>query len=155
MTEERFALAAERWMDTIFRVAYSYTRSREDADDVTQDVLLQLYRTEKEFSSEEHLKHWLIRCTINRCKSLFRSPWRRHESLEDYTESLGFEQPDYTALFLAVMRLEKHYRVPLYLHYYEGYTVKEIAQLLSLPENTVSSRLHRARAKLKQDLTEE
>ena len=75
--------------------------------------------------------------------------------LEDYAESLGFEQADYTALFLAVMRLEKHYRVPLYLHYYEGYTVKEIAQLLSLPENTVSSRLHRARAKLKQDLTEE
>ena len=52
MTDERFALAAEQWMDTIFRVAYSYTRSREDADDVTQDVLLQLYRTEKDFRAD-------------------------------------------------------------------------------------------------------
>ena len=82
MTEERFVPAAERWKDTVFRLAYSYTKNREDADDVTQEVLLALWREEKEFSSEEHLRNWLIRVTLNRCKALFRSPWRRRESLE-------------------------------------------------------------------------
>ena len=72
MTEERFVPAAQRWMDTVFRLAYSYTKNREDADDVTQEVLLALWREEKEFASEEHLRNWLIRVTLNRCKALFR-----------------------------------------------------------------------------------
>lgn len=155
MTDERFAAAAGRWMDTVFRVAYGYTKNREDADDVTQEVLLRLYQTEQEFSSEEHLRNWLIRVTLNQCKSLFRSPWRRQESLEDYAETLGFAQPDHTALFLAVMGLERKYRVPLLLYYYFGYSVREVGRLLGLPEKTVSTRLYRARAKLRKDLTEE
>jgi RNA polymerase sigma-70 factor (ECF subfamily) len=155
MTDERFAEAARRWMDTVFRLAYSYTKNREDADDVTQEVLLALWREEKEFSSEEHLRNWLIRVTLNRCKALFRSPWRRRESLEDYAETLGFEQPEHTELFLAVMGLERKYRLPLLLYYFFGYSVREIGGLLQLPENTVSTRLYRARAKLRDQLTEE
>ena len=155
MTEESFVAAAERWKDTVFRLAYSYTKNREDADDVTQEVLLALWREEKDFASQEHLRNWLVRVTLNRCKALFRSPWRRRESLEDYAETLGFEQPDHTALFLAVMGLERKYRLPLLLHYFFGYSVREIGALLGLPENTVSTRLHRARAKLRDQLTEE
>ena len=142
-------------MDTVFRVAYGYTKNREDADDITQEVLLALYRSEKEFSSEEHLRNWLIRVTLNQCRQLFRSPWRRRESLEDYAETLGFEQPDHTALFLAVMGLERKYRLPLLLYYYFGYSVREIGKLLQLKENTVSTRLARARARLREQLTEE
>ena len=59
MTQESFVRAAERYADTVFRVAYSQTRSREDADDVTQDVLLKLLETEKDFEGDAHLKHWL------------------------------------------------------------------------------------------------
>ena len=154
MTDERFAEAARAWMDTVFRVAYNFTGSREDADDVTQDVLLQLYRSEADFESEAHLKHWLIRVTLNRCKSLFRAR-RVHEPLEACAETLGFEREDHTALFTAVMSLERKYRLPLYLYYYEGYKVREIAALLKLPANTVSTRLARARAKLRNELTEE
>ena len=155
MTDEQFTVMTQKWMDPVFRVAYSAVRSRADADDATQEVLLRLYRQEQDFTSEEHLKRWLIRVTLNCCKNLFRSPWRRQESLEDYAETLGFEQEDHSALFLAVMQLDKLYRVPLYLHYYEGYSVKEIAALMRLPENTVSTRLFRARAKLKTALREE
>jgi RNA polymerase sigma-70 factor (ECF subfamily) len=155
MTDERFDAAARQWMDTVFRLAYSYTKNREDADDVTQEVLLKLYREEKEFSSEEHLRNWLIRVTLNACKSLFRSPWRRRESLEDYAQTLGFEQPEQSGLFLAVMSLERKYRLPLLLYYYFGYSVREIGTLLQLPVNTVSTRLYRARAKLREQLTEE
>lgn len=88
LTRERFAALAEKYMDMVFRVAYGYMRSRDDADDVTQEVLLRLYRTDTLFESEEHVKNWLIRVTVNQCKKVFRSPWRRVESIEDYASTL-------------------------------------------------------------------
>lgn len=69
MTDEQFAQAAEQYMDTIFRVAYGYLRSQSDADDVTQDVLIQLYKTDTPFHDSEHLKRWLIRVTVNRART--------------------------------------------------------------------------------------
>ena len=154
MTEERFIPLAKSYQDTIFRVAYSYLKNSDDADDVTQDVLLQLYTSNTEFQSEAHVRNWLIRVAINRCKMLFRAPWRKHESLEEYAETLAFEAPEYCDLFTAVMGLDRKYRVPLYLYYYEGYSAPEIARLLHISQNTVSTRLRRARIKLKEHLTE-
>lgn len=154
MTEQQFTAVAEKYMDTVFRVAYSYLRCRADADDVTQDVLLQLYQTEKVFADEVHLKNWLLRVTINRCKNVFRAPWHRAEDIADYENSLVFPEPESRELFEAVMALDKIYRLPLLLYYYEGYSQKEIAGILSLPEQTVRTRLFRARAKLKNDFTE-
>ena len=90
-SNEAFARTAERYMDTIYRVAYGWLKNPDDANDVTQDVLIELYKTEKAFESDAHLKNWLIRATVNRCKMLFRSPWRRLENIDDYTEMLGFE----------------------------------------------------------------
>ena len=154
MTDQQFVPLAQRYMDTIFRIAYSYLRSQADADDVTQDVLIQLYKTDTAFESDDHLKHWLIRVTVNRCKNIFRSPWRKVEDIADYENSLTFEAPEHRELFDAVMALDKRYRLPVLLYYYEGYSQKEIAGLLSLPEETVRTRLVRARGKLKATLTE-
>lgn len=121
-SNEAFAQNAEKYMDTVFRVAYGWLKNPDDANDVTQDVLIELYKTDKAFESDAHLKNWLIRVTVNRCKMLFRSPWRRHEDIDDYAETLSFEQPRDGELFKAVMALDKKYRVPLLLFYYEGYT---------------------------------
>ena len=154
MTDQQFVPLAQRYMDTIFRIAYSYLRSQADADDVTQDVLIQLYKTDTAFESDDHLKHWLIRVTVNRCKNIFRSPWRKVEDIADYENSLTFEAPEHRELFDAVMALDKRYRLPVLLYYYEGYSQKEIAGLLSLPGETVRTRLFRARGKLKATLTE-
>lgn len=120
-SNEAFAQNAEKYMDTVFRVAYGWLKNPDDANDVTQDVLIELYKTDKAFESDAHLKNWLIRVTVNRCKMLFRSPWRRHEDIDDYAETLSFEQPRDGELFKAVMALDKKYRVPLLLFYYEGY----------------------------------
>lgn len=154
MQDQQFVPLAERYMDTIFRVAYGCLRSRADADDVTQDVLIQLYKTDTAFESDEHIRRWLIRVTVNRCKNIFRSPWYRREDIAAYENSLIFEAPEHRELFDAVMALDKHYRVPVLLYYFEGYSQKEIAQLLSIPEETVRTRLFRARGKLKTKLTE-
>ena len=154
MTEQQFTAVAEKYMDTVFRLAYSYLRSQADADDVTQDVLLRLYRWEKPFTDEAHLKNWLLRVTVNRCKNVFRAPWHRAEDIADYENSLIFPAPESRELFEAVMALDKIYRLPVLLYYYEGYSQKEIAGILSLPEQTVRTRLFRAKAKLKDQLTE-
>ena len=103
MTAEQFTPLAERYMDTVFRVAYSYLRCRDDADDVTQDVLIQLYRQDKAFESDAHVKNWLIRVTVNRCKNVLRAPWHRAEDIADYENTLVFEQPQYRELFEAVI----------------------------------------------------
>lgn len=154
MTEQQFTAVAEKYMDTVYRMAYSYLRSRADADDVTQDVLLRLYQWDKPFEDEAHLKNWLLRITVNRCKNVFRAPWHRAEDIADYENSLIFPAPESRELFEAVMALDKIYRLPVLLYYYEGYSQKEIAGILSLPEQTVRTRLFRAKAKLKDQLTE-
>ena len=154
MTDEQFTPLAERYMDTVFRVAYSYLRCRDDADDVTQDVLIQLYKTDKAFDDDAQVKNWLIRVTVNRFKNVLRAPWHKAEDIADYENSLTFEEPRCQELFDAVMALDRRYRVPVLLYYYEGYRQREIAGLLGIPEETVRTRLARARDKLKHILSE-
>ena len=154
MSKEEFVVFTEKYMDTIYRVAYSWTRNSHDANDVTQDVLIQLYKTTREFESDSHMKNWLIRVTVNQCKMLFRSPWSKMEDIEEYADTLGFEEESHLDLFQAVMNLDKKYRVPILLFYYENYSTTEIASILGIPEKTVSTRLFRAKAKLKNYLKE-
>ena len=155
MSKEEFVTFAEKYMDTIYRVAYRWTKNSDDANDVTQDVLIQLYKTTKEFESDSHLKNWLIRVTVNQCKMLFRSPWHKMEDIGEYADTIGFEEESHLDLFRAVMNLDKKYRVPILLFYYEGYSTAEIASVLGIPEKTVSTRLFRAKARLKDYLKEE
>lgn len=155
MSNEEFVTYAEKYMDAIYRIAYSWTKNPDDANDVTQDVLVQLYKTTNEFESDSHMKNWLMKVTVNRCKMIFRSPWSKLEDIENYVETLGFEEETHLDLFLAVMNLDKKYRVPLMLFYYEGYSTAEIASLLDIPEKTVSTRLFRAKGKLRDYLKEE
>ncbi len=120
LTEEQFSYLAKKYMDMVFRLALHYTKSRSESDDITQEVLLKLYRADKAFESEDHVRYWLIRVTVNECKRAFLSPWKRTEPIEDYAEQLAFKTPEHSELFHAVMALPQKYRVPLFLHYYEG-----------------------------------
>ena len=149
MSREEFEKIAEKYMDTIYRVAYSWMKNQHDANDVTQIVLLKFYKTTKSFESDDHIKNWLIKVTVNECKMIFRSPWSKTEDITDYAQTLGFEEEQYYDLFQAVMKLDKKYSVPLMLFYYDGYSTKEISAMIGVPEKTVSTRLFRAKAKLK------
>jgi len=155
LTREEFVNAAQAYMDTVYRVAYSWLKNSDDANDVTQEVLIKLFKEPQDFASDAHLKNWLIRVTINQCKMIFRSPWSRMENIEEYAETLEFEQQNYRDLFDAVMQLDRKYRIPLMLFYYEGYSTAETASILKLPVNTVSTRLARAKEKLRENLKEE
>lgn len=152
---EQFIRRAKLHMDDVFRLAFSCLKSRTDADDVTQTVLLRLYESKKVFESEDHVKHWLIRVTLNECRKLWRSPWSRTVDFADYADTLHFAQPPDRELFDAVMALPPKYRVVIFLHYYEGYKLEEIARLLNVPRGTVGTRLKRAREQLKKIFSEE
>ena len=153
-TKEQFSYLAKKYMDTVFRLAFNYTKSQSEADDVTQEVLIRLYRTDKEFESEEHIKHWIIRVTINECKKTFLSAWKRVEPIEDYASTLSFTSPEHSELFYAVMDLPKKYRVPIFLHYYEDYSCEEISSFLGIANATVRTQLRRGREMLKTKIQE-
>lgn len=155
MLEKDMIEAANRYRDRIFAIAYNYLKNSYDADDITQNVLMKYYCSEKIFESEEHRRNWLIRVAVNECKKLLFSPWRsRCQNLEEYADTLQFEDKEQSELFTAVMSLSKNYRIVVHLYYYEDYSIREIAQILKIRETAVSTRLLRARKMLKEQLQE-
>lgn len=143
---EAFELAFEKFSDTVYRVAVHNCATPDDAEEVTQDVFLRLMQSRKTFQSEEHMKAWLIRVTVNLCHNRTRSGKR--EVLTDTLPETVCENPDVSVLD-AVRTLPENQKNVIYLHYYEGYTAKEIGQILSMKENTVLSHLKRGRAALR------
>lgn len=144
-----------RYQGDLYRAAYAVCGDRQEAEDAVQDTLLRYFRSRREFDSEEHIKAWLLRVCINRSRDFVRSFWRRNrESIEDCAASLVFEDSQDRELFTAVMQLPRAYRTVIFLHYYEGYGIREIGEITGAGENTVKSRLHRARALLREKLKE-
>lgn len=155
LEKAEFVQYVERYSDTVYRVALHTCKSPADAEDITQNVFLKLYKEQKPFEGEEHVRRWLIRVAVNEGRSLVHSAWfRRSAPLEDYAGVVDFEAPEESELFLLVMALPKKYRVPVYLFYYEDYPIKEVAALCGLKESTVQTRLQRAREKLRQKMRE-
>ena len=153
MTDEEFHGCVERYADTVFRVAFQSLRHRADAEDVMQTVFLRLYESRTPFQGEDHLRHWLIRVAVNESRKVLRSFWRRRRvELEEWQEPAVVENTAQQALYQAVMALPEKYRVSIYLHYYEGYTVREIAQAMGAKPSTVQTWLMRARDKLRGEL---
>ena len=144
---------AERYIDTVYRLALARAKSPAHAEDVTQDVFLKLLERRQEFESEEHLKAWLLRVTVNCTKDLFKSTWFRNtEQLDENTPALV---PDDNGLYASLMKLPKKYRTVIHLHYYEGYKIEEIASIIKARDGTVKSLLSRGRQLLKKILDEE
>lgn len=155
LEKEEFEREARKYMDNIFAVAFNYFKDPADADDIVQEVLMKLLKSDKVFESSEHVRNWLLRVTVNQCRKVSVSSWfRKSMPLEDYVESLKYEDPEESALFFAVMGLPKKYRIVVHLYYYEDYSTAEIAELLKINESTVRTRLRRARIRLKEVLTD-
>lgn len=155
LTNEQINTLSEKYLDTVYRVAVSYTKNPTDAEDVTQNVFLALIRSRPNFENDDHARFWLIRVAINESKKIFRSPWQKAVSFEAYAQNLAFENPSHSDLFYTVMGLPVKYRMPLYLFYYEEYSTEEIASILKIPKGTVCIRLKRGRDLLEKCITED
>ncbi len=154
MTEEQFTNAAAEHLDMVYRIALNWFRNAADAEDIAQTVMLRLWQSDKDFGEAAYLRHWLVRVTLNACKDLSRTPWRRHTVSLEVCRETAFSSPEGETLFREVMALPAKYRLPLYLYYYEGYSVREVGELLGLNPSTVQTRLARARDRLRQSLEE-
>ena len=140
------------YADMIYRIALQNLKNTADAEDIFQDVCLTLLTKNAPLFDDVHIKNWLIRVTINKCKNFSKSLWQnKTESLD-----LSRENPEATSDSIPelVYSLPQKYRNIVYLYYYEEYTVPEIAEILGENKNTINSRLQRARKKLKEILEE-
>lgn len=140
-------LAVSKYSKTVARTAFSYLKNTSDAEDITQEVFLSLLQSNMEFKEDEHLKAWLIRVAINKCKNHLKSGWFRNKA--DFPEDLSYMPEEESYVLQAVLSLKEKYRMPIHLHYYEGYSIKEISQILDAPAATVGTRLARGRKELK------
>lgn len=137
--------------NTVYRIAYSYMGNATDAEDIMQNAFLILFQKEIGFESIEDEKRWLIRVTINLCLNEKKSFWRRNRrSLEDvhscYSNETEHEVRD------AIRRLKPKNKACIHLHYIEGYSISEIAEILQISESAVKMRLKRGRQQLKIEL---
>ncbi|MBO4938689.1 MAG: sigma-70 family RNA polymerase sigma factor [Oscillospiraceae bacterium] len=154
LTNEQFTRCVSAYIDTVFRLSLNYMKNSADAEDVTQNVFEKLLKEQKTFESDDHIRYWLIRVTINECRKMLRSVWRRAENIEDYASKLSFTTPEHSELFYAVMELPQKYRVPIYLYYYEEYSTEQIGTMLKIPQATVCTQLKRGRELLRKILQE-
>ena len=138
----------DKYSDTVYRTAYHALCDTHYAEDVTQEVFLKLCHTLPDFESEEHEKAWILRVTINMCKNYNKRVYA-HPSVElSETIPINDEYRTDGTVLSAVKALPEKYRTAIYLYYFEGYQIKEIAEIMKSNQNTVSSLLMRARNKL-------
>lgn len=146
----------ETYQQNLFRAALSITHNAQDAEDAVQNTYLKYLKLNTAFESEEHLRAWLFRTVSNQAKDTLRTFWHRNRtSLEDWMNDLEFETPEDRSLAEAVLNLPWKYSSVMHLYYYEDYSVKEIASILSVSESAVKHRLQKGRAALKTELEKE
>ena len=140
-----------RQVDTVYRICFSFMKTRADTEDMVQETFLRLMSSGTEFQSEKHEKAWLIVTASNVCKDALRRSWRKHTSIEELPE-IAQEGPEWNPVLEAILALPRDQKTAVYMYYYEGYSSAEIAQALGCRQGTVRSRLSRARQALKKDL---
>ncbi|MBR3696865.1 MAG: sigma-70 family RNA polymerase sigma factor [Clostridia bacterium] len=140
----------EKYGDMVYRIALTHTGCKENAEDIFQDVFIRYSEKLLKFKNDEHEKAWLIRVTINKCKNLLASSWNKKNV--ELNENISFETHEEFDVINAINKLPKNYRTVIYLFYYEGYKIKEIAEILKINESTIKTWAFRARELLKESL---
>lgn len=159
MTRQSFEAYFREQYSLVYRVAFMQMKRHADAEDVAQEVFVRLLKYKPQFESKEHEKAWFIKTTVNLCRDILKSKWNSTTvSIEKIPEQeksyfhLPYMKEDET--LWEVFALPEKYRDCLYFFYYEDYSIKEIAQILGMPENTVKTNLKRGREALKKRLAD-
>lgn len=156
-TNKEIVECYEKYADTVYRVAYLYMKNMQDAEDMMQSVFEKYIDSDTVFTDENHLKAWLITVTKNICKNSLNSVWKSRRDdweqvLADYTLTHTDTYQMEGVTFNEIKKLKKHYQVTLYLFYYEGYSIKDIASIMEKSESTIQTWLSAARKQLKKRL---
>ena len=159
ISEQLFEELYEKYANDVLRVSYFYLGDRQQAEDVTQDVFVRLLTHTPELVPGRE-KAWLLKVALNRCRDLWRAAWVKRVVLGSPAMELT-PAPDQMddrlerqELLQAIHRLPPDFKDVILLHYYQGFGIAEISQMLKVPEGTISSRLSRGRKKLEEMLKE-
>ena len=153
LDKETFCRLVEEHQSALYRTARSILSNQQDAEDAVQEAFLRLLTLRPVFRDAEHEKAWLIRTTLHRAADLQKAAAKRNVPLEEAAQA-AVPEPE-SALLDAVRSLPEKYSAVIHLHYYEGYSIREIAKLLGVPSPTVGTRLARGRERLRQLLKED
>lgn len=153
MVDSELCRYIKLYHQTVYRAALGYLHNAEEAEDAVQETFVKLFNTNKQFTSDEHCKAWLLRVVINHSKNLLRS--FRYTHTEELDEAIPIEDLAERDLADALSALPPKYRAVIHLHYFEGYSSSEIAKILGISATAVTTRLARAREKLKNLMTSE
>lgn len=153
MDEKEFAARIWAMRQTLFRICFSQLPSAQDWEDAVQEALARAWRKRGQLREEGYLQTWLVRILLNVCHDMQRRGQRMVPTAE-IELPVQDTSPD-GALREALLALPEKYRLPILLYYLEGYSLRQVAQMLRVPENTVKTRLSRGRQQLKERLHEE
>jgi RNA polymerase sigma factor (sigma-70 family) len=157
--EEKLKWLMKTYGNDVTRIAYTYLKQKELAEDVAQDVFIKCYEKMDTFRNESSYKTWLVRITVNRCKDVLRSWSFKNLFITDFFKPQQavsspiqeiFENEKNELISKQVIKLPVKYREVIILFYYQELSIEEISELLKLNSNTVKTRLHRGRLKLKE-----
>lgn len=152
-SETEINRAVDEYSDMVRRLCMLHLKNYADTEDIFQTVFLKYALSSVEFKSKEHEKAWMIRVTINACKDLLKSFFRKHTvSIDQLIEQPAPVPQDHREVLEAVLSLPKKYKDVVYLHFYEGYTAPQIGKILGKNVNTVYTLLTRAKKILKTKL---
>lgn len=146
-TEKQYREIVEKYSDMIYRIAYQRVLNQYDAEDIVQEVFVKLLCNKNYFRVGEHVKAWLIRVTVNLCVN-YKKKLARQKTISASQLEIPFTEPE-REILEELYLLSDEDRIILYLYYYEEYKIREIAKILRQKQNTINSKLTRARNKLK------
>jgi len=150
-TDNFIVEAYDRYADMVYKMALLMLRNKADAEDILQEVFFKLTDAPRVFQDEAHLKSWLLKVAVNKCKNQFKTYWNRNRVFTDTLEVPAVD-PENREIIGYVMKLPENYKAPLYLYYYLGYTTEETAEILKCPVSTIRTRLKRGRERLRKEL---
>ena len=151
-TGEEVAALYRRHVGMVYQICLMLLKNVPDAEDATQTVFQKAMEYDKPFRDPEHEKAWLIVTARNHCKNQLKHWWRTKRAGEEILQNLTWEQPSDGELWDLILTLPEKYRMVLYLHYYQGYTALETAEILGKNPSTIRTWLVQARWKLKEIL---
>ncbi|MCM1286729.1 MAG: RNA polymerase sigma factor [Clostridium sp.] len=147
MDKKEFEFTVNKYADDLFKIAFRYVCNKDDAEDIVQETFLKYLKHYKELQSEEHRKYWLMRVAINKSRDLLKSFW--HKNITELEDKYISKDVGDSAVLHYVNCLKADDKIVIQLYYLDGYSIKEIAQILKKNESTIGNRLARARNKLK------
>ena len=146
ISNEEFNDKYALYKNTIYSIAYTYVHNVTDADDITQDVFMKYLNSDSVFQTLDNEKYWIIRVTINTCKSYLTKYWKKNVVLDDdYVSRIPSEEKEEDDMFECVFKLPHKYKEVIVLYYYENLSTDEISKTLMITKSNVKKRLERAR----------